>query len=181
VAKKPNVTLHAVALSDHEGSGTLNIPVDAAGVEHDASASVDKSGSGEFRERVVPLATLDSFQFCQVALIKIDVEGHELRVVEGAQKTIASDKPALLIEIEERHNSRPINEVFKRVTDFGYEGFFMSHGHLRSLSEFDVSAHQILENLGRKGRVYINNFLFLHHSRLARGEYKRLPGLSSLK
>jgi len=180
-AKQPNVSLHAVALSDHEGSAELQIPVDATGVEHDASASIEKSGSGQFREQVVPLATLDSFQFRQVALIKIDVEGHEFRVIEGAQKTIASDKPALLIEIEQRHNSRPITEVLKRVTDFGYEGFFMSQGHLRPLTEFDVSAHQIPGNLGGKSGTYINNFLFLHHSRLAGGEYNRLPGLDSLK
>lgn len=180
-AQKPNVSLHVVALSDHEGSAVLQIPVDATGVEHDASASIEKSGSGEFREQVVPLVTLDSFQFRQVALIKIDVEGHEFRVVEGSQKTIASDKPALLIEIEQRHNSRPITEVFQRVTDFGYVGFFMSQGHLRPLTEFDVSAHQTPGNLGGKSGAYINNFLFLHHSRLARGEYSRLPSLDSLK
>jgi FkbM family methyltransferase len=179
--QKPNVSLQAVALSDHEGSAELQIPVDSNGLEHDASASIEKSGSGEFREQVVPLATLDSFQFRQVALIKIDVEGHEFRVIEGAQKTIASNKPALLIEIEQRHNSRPITEVFKRVTDFGYEGFFMSQGNLRSLTEFDVSAHQIPGNLGGKSGAYINNFLFLHHSRLAKGEYDRLPGLVRLK
>jgi FkbM family methyltransferase len=180
-ARKPNVSLHAVALSDHEGSAELQIPVDVTGVEHDASASIEKSGSGKFREQVVPLATLDSFKFRQVALIKIDVEGHEFRVIEGAQKTIASDTPALLIEIEQRHNSRPITAVFKRVTDCGYEGFFMCQGNLRPLPEFDVSAHQIPENLGGRSGAYINNFLFLHHSRLAKGEYDRLPGLVRLK
>jgi FkbM family methyltransferase len=179
-AQRPNVNLQPVALSDHEGWAKLQIPVDAAGVEHDASASIERSGSGQFREQLVTLATLDSFQFQEVALIKIDVEGHEFSVVEGAQKTIASDKPTLLIEIEQRHNSRSITEIFKRITDFGYEGFFMDQGRLRPLSEFDVSAHQIPDNLGVKRRAYIDNFLFLHHSRLARGDFDRL-GLDRLK
>jgi len=87
----------------------------------------------------------------------------------------------LLIEIEQRHNSRPISEMFKRVTDLGYEGFFMNNSRLRPLAEFDVSAHQVPENLGGKCGPYINNFLFLHHSRLARGDYNRLPGLDALK
>ena len=32
--------------------------------------------------------------------MKIDVEGHELEVIEGAKETITKDKPILLIEIE---------------------------------------------------------------------------------
>lgn len=173
-AQWPNVNLHSVALSDHEGSAELQIPVDDAGVEHDASASIEKSDSGQFREQVVPLATLDSFQFLQVALIKIDVEGHEFSVVQGAQKTIASDKPALLIEIERRHVNHSFSATFNFLQGEGYRSFFFDAGILRPIDEFDVDRDQRLDNLGMHNSRYINNFLFLHETHIGNGSYAQL-------
>jgi FkbM family methyltransferase len=173
-AKRPSVHLHPFALSDHEGTAELLIPVDAAGVEHDASASIEKSGNGDFREQVVPLATLDSFQFGKVALIKIDVEGHEFSVLKGAQKTIASAKPALLIEIERRHTNHPFLATFNWLHDQGYKAFFLDEDILRPVDEFDVDRDQPIENLGIQNAKYINNFLFLHASRLDNGSYAQL-------
>lgn len=53
-AQRSNFRLHPIASSDYEGSAVFQIPVDAAGIEHDSSASIEKSGSGQFREQVVP-------------------------------------------------------------------------------------------------------------------------------
>jgi hypothetical protein len=39
----------------------------------------------------------------RVAFIKIDVEGFEPLVVEGARRVIDRDRPSLLMEIEDRH------------------------------------------------------------------------------
>lgn len=47
----------------------------------------------------VPAVTLDSLNLQNVDMIKIDVEGHELSVVKGAEKTIRSQKPLIAIEI----------------------------------------------------------------------------------
>jgi FkbM family methyltransferase len=46
------------------------------------------------------LRTIDSFEFQNVSLIKIDVEGYEDPVLEGARKTIETQKPFLVIEIQ---------------------------------------------------------------------------------
>lgn len=173
-AQKPNVRLHPVALSDHEGSAELHIPVDASGVEHDSSASIEKTHTGQFREQVVPLATLDSFQFIQVSLIKIDVEGHELSVVQGSKKTIALDKPALLIEIEKRHVSHSFSATFNLLQDEGYRPFFFDSKILRPIDEFDVDRDQCLGNLEASNSRYINNFLFLHATRIDNGSYAQL-------
>ena len=94
-AGKPGVHLHSVALSNQSGSANLHIPIDGSGVEHDASASIEQSGFTKARDQLVSLQTLDSFQFDNVALIKIDVEGHEYSVIEGAVGTIAASRPAL--------------------------------------------------------------------------------------
>lgn len=44
------------------------------------------------------LATLDSFQFDKIDLIKIDVEGHELNVIKSGEQTILKYKPVILFE-----------------------------------------------------------------------------------
>lgn len=172
---RSNVQVHNIALSDQKGFANLQVPVDAAGVEHDSSATIEKISVDGYRVHCVQMATLDSFQFSNVEFIKIDVEGHEGRVVNGAVKTISSHRPALLIEIEQRHCERPIADVFKQVKNFGYEGFFLGvNSKLRPLSEFDPIKHQAVSNLGRRRGFYINNFLFLHSERLLKGDYKSL-------
>ena len=47
----------------------------------------------------VPVRTIDSLGLKRVDFIKIDVEGMELEVLEGARETIATHKPHMLIEV----------------------------------------------------------------------------------
>lgn len=173
-AGKPDVNIHSVALSSRAGSANLHIPIDGSGVEHDASASIENEGFAHARDQLVPLQTLDSYRFEGVSLIKIDVEGHEYSVIEGAATTLASSMPALLVEIEQRHSGRPIGEVFEKILGFGYQGFFMGRDGLTSLENFDAARDQSMENFGVSKEPYINNFLFLHRGRLADGEYGAL-------
>lgn len=173
---KKEVSVHPAALSSGDGEASLHIPVDEAGTEHDASASLENAGFPHARDEKVSLRSLDSYRFEGVTLIKIDVEGHEHSVIEGAAATIASSKPALLVEIEQRHISRPIGEVFEKIRGFGYRGFFIEDGRLKPLESFDASRHQALENFGGGKAAYINNFLFLHRDRLAAGAYGALVG-----
>ncbi len=168
---KPTVHLHPVALSSHAGSANLHIPVDKLGVEHDASASIEHTGFEQSRDELVPLRTLDSFDFQRVSLIKIDVEGHEYSVSEGATATIAASRPALLVEIEQRHSTRPIDEVFAKVLGLGYQGFFVARSKITRLEEFNLAAHQSMANFNGTKGPYINNFLFLNRDRIASGEY----------
>ena len=56
-----------------------------------------------FRKLLIPTMTaevrkLDSYEFEGVGLIKIDVEGDELAVLEGAEQTIAREKPVIIVE-----------------------------------------------------------------------------------
>lgn len=67
----------------------------------------------------IPMRTLDSFQFENVGLIKIDVEDMELFALEGAIELIKKCKPNIVIEI---HNINKLvsSNVFKKMQEIGY-------------------------------------------------------------
>ena len=175
---RERVRLHPVALSSSEGQAELHIPVDAAGIEHDASASLEHEFDG-FRNQTVSVRTLDSFGYEDAAFIKIDVEGHEQSVLAGAERTLETSAPALLVEVEQRHNKQPIDRIFAHIEGKGYRGYFLDpvKGGLRPLREFDPTSDQAPLQFGSTGARYINNFLFLHGRRRTQGYYAGLGGL----
>lgn len=164
---KIGVVVHALALSDRSGTAELIIPGED-GVEHDSSAALAGGAIASGRRVAVSLAPLDSLQITDVALIKIDVEGHEDAVLRGAGATIAASSPALIVEIEQRHISRPITAAFDDVLALGYRGWFLCDGALLPLVRFDAAQHQ---RFGEPGRPYCNNFIFLAEARILRGDY----------
>ena len=56
----------------------------------------------------IPVKTLDSFNFHRIDLIKIDVEGFEEFVLEGAKETLKRCKPVIALEIT-RENKTTVN------------------------------------------------------------------------
>lgn len=83
----------------------------AAGAENadiDIVTVADNSGNGHVAPFSAPVAgvlthhtqaiTLDSLNMHDVDFIKIDVEGWELAVVQGAQRTIRRDRPIMVVE-----------------------------------------------------------------------------------
>lgn len=178
---KPAVNLHSVALSGRSGSATLHVPITEAGIEQDASGSIEYAAVGRVRDQSVSLETLDSYGFDALTLIKIDVEGHEYNVIEGASATLARSAPALLVEIEQRHNTRPIAAVFQKIERYGYQGFYMGVNGLSPFRNLDFSFAEPKGKHGRRRARYINNFLFLHQRRLDEGEYRELLDVRSFQ
>jgi FkbM family methyltransferase len=170
---RDRVNLHNLALSNKSGYATLHIPVDIFGVEHDSSASIEPIGRGAARDQSVAISTLDSFAFQDVILVKIDVEGHEHKIIDGAKRTLAASKPALLVEIEERHNGRPVVEMFEKIRGFGYRGYFMQNRALQRIEEFQPTTYQNCHNTSVCTR-YVNNFIFLGEEAIVSGKYESL-------
>ena len=168
---KLRVKIHPIALSNKNGSAILNVPVDKYGIEHDASASLEDLKFNSSRHESVSLLTLDSFNFQEVSMIKIDVEGHELSVLEGAKDTLSRWKPALIIEIEQRHNFLPFDYLILKLINLGYLGYFIYNDKLTPLKEFNLTVHQSMKNFNSKNGYYINNFLFLHSDKIKKGDY----------
>jgi FkbM family methyltransferase len=156
-----NVRAYDVALGAAAGTGTLHVPRrDGRRVPgHARLAPVD----GELASYPVKVMTLDSFGFTDVAVIKIDVEGHELDVVQGARATIARCRPLMLIEIERRHLACSMERVFDELANLGYQGQFIDPrdgGGIHTIAEFSAERHQPQSNADVAGALYINNFIF---------------------
>ncbi len=154
-----NIKIHNLALSDHRDNLDIYIPLDNGNTIH-TLASLEKK-NGEHIKRNVNVRTLDSFEFLDVDLIKIDVEGHEKSVLLGAKDTIKKCRPIMIVEIEQRHVDCNINEIFNIILDLNYEGFFMVNRQIKPLSLFSYEVNQApyLENV--KDSNYINNFIFI--------------------
>tara|TARA_B100000073_G_scaffold241656_1_gene202663 strand:- start:24 stop:821 length:798 start_codon:yes stop_codon:yes gene_type:complete len=170
------IHVHNVALSNKDGLASLLIPVDENGIEHDSSASIENNDFQNTKTQEVSLRRLDEYLFQDITFIKIDVEGHEFSVLQGALNTIAEFKPSMLIEIEQRHNTIEISEIFNFIMNMDYTIFFLNMNKLHELSKFNIKAHQDTDNLNIESK-YINNFLCLCNEKLAHGKYASLDHL----
>ena len=107
---------------------------------------------------------LDSFHLPPVGFIKIDVEGHELAIIKGAQLTIERDQPSFLIEAEERHKPGAVENLLNYSSNCGYEGFFLLGRQILPINEFSLSRHQSASSIKFDkiipGQTYANNFIF---------------------
>ena len=65
-------------------------------------------------EKEVGILTLDSLHLNNISLIKIDVEGMELDVLEGAKETITRNKPIIFIEfLKSKYNQDMESPIMK--------------------------------------------------------------------
>ena len=156
--------IHNIALSNKVGEFQLYIPlIDKKIVPPLASL---KKRDSNCEVRIVRVNTLDSYNFDDVDLIKIDVEGHEHQVIEGSIKTIKKNMPIMIIEIEQRHIKDRIDEVFRYITSLNYSGFFLNKGELISLNEFSYEVNQKPYLDMVQASEYINNFIFIPNDKV---------------
>lgn len=163
-----NASVENIALSDKDGEAILRMLVKDPGRSTIEEANVLEDEEATEKTGVkVSIKKLDDYNFKNIGFIKIDVEGHEMAVLHGAEETIKNNLPSFLIEIEDRHKENAVRDVPAFLKQFGYEAFFILDGKIKPLSEFNKAVHQNSNNIGtwkdnyeRKG-VYINNFIFI--------------------
>lgn len=80
----------------------------------------------------------------RVSLLKIDVEGHEYRALEGAVNTIRRSRPAIISEFAPRaleaNSGRPGSEYLKLLHDLNYGLSVIGHQHLTTIEAILASA-----------------------------------------
>jgi hypothetical protein len=90
----------------------------------------------------VPVLRLDDLGLSDVTAIKLDAEGAELEVLQGAATTLARCRPVLSIEIEERHRPGSTSAVPAWLAWLGYHGFYEFWGDWRPVEGFDPETMQ---------------------------------------
>lgn len=94
-----NIVTHPQGLSDTDVKGTLcENPTNMGGTYIELDVQDGPNGTGP-----VSLGTLDNFVESQglsdIALIKIDTEGFEARILRGAQRVIEANRPVIIFEL----------------------------------------------------------------------------------
>ncbi|GAA0957556.1 FkbM family methyltransferase [Actinocorallia libanotica] len=168
----PAVRVVAAAASDHAGETTLWSPAAGAIV---GVSSVEETGRGHQNTvpTPVPRVRIDDLAVSDVRFVKLDIEGHELAALRGAERTVRRDLPVLLLELEARH--QPLEPVLSLLAEWGYRGEILTEGSWRPLEGFDLASHQRSHaaQLARPfpsrvlfpGTRYVNSVLFRHTSR----------------
>jgi FkbM family methyltransferase len=151
------VTVENVALSNDSGSVQMRIPPDRPmlGTIEDSNPLAE---SPTVNTIPVQRKRLDDYVLQPVGFIKIDVEGHEFSVLNGAVQTIRRERPGLLIEIDQRN----LAQVCAFLAEFDYSGHFLLGDDLLPVDRFEAPIHQNPANVlcGRRQGCYINNFVF---------------------
>ena len=135
-----NISLYNYALSEKSGKKILKIPIRDSRSNKSNYEEYYKMGLATIHEKnifenydefEINSKKLDEFNFeKRVSFIKIDVEGHEIEVLEGSKELIKKFKPSLMIEIEERHSKRSLEESISYVCSLGYQVFCLKNKEL---------------------------------------------------
>tara|TARA_B100000212_G_scaffold340019_1_gene319646 strand:- start:1011 stop:1766 length:756 start_codon:yes stop_codon:yes gene_type:complete len=152
-----NIHLYNFALSNQNKTINLKIPIRNSNSNKEifeeyyemGKATIHNENNFENYENFeIQTKKIDEFSFDnKISFIKIDVEGHELEVIEGAKNTIKRDKPVLLVEIEKQYTKKEVAESINFINSLGYKSYFFNKKDLKSTTE--------LNNLD-----LFNNFIF---------------------
>jgi len=107
--------VRAEALSDHVGQGELYLPFDNHGLVETSSSLERGFKARHGGVRMVALTTLDAAlgPSARPSMIKIDVEGHEGRVLAGARAVLARARPLIAVELLMEAEFDFLNELFR--------------------------------------------------------------------
>jgi hypothetical protein len=90
-------------------------------------------------------------------VIKIDVEGNELKVFKGDVNTLQKHKPKIIVEIEAAHvGKEQVLATFDFLKQLGYNGTIIHGMNQLPLTDFSFDKYQNRDDMNN----YCNNFIF---------------------
>jgi FkbM family methyltransferase len=136
-----NVVARRQAFSDQEDLLELTVPGDG----HDAWSSFGRPTAGaDWRKEIVKTISLDDFVRRnnlkgRIALVKMDVEGWETRILKGGRWVLSQPNgPALIVELNEAAScaaGSSTGEICRSLTESGYR-LFRYQAETRTLTPF---------------------------------------------
>jgi FkbM family methyltransferase len=112
------ITVHKYGLSSHDTQGSLYLPKCRNGLYNYGACSLKPNFENDHSNVSVPitLKKLDDVYTGVPSMLKIDVEGNELEVLEGSTRIISTHKPAMIVEIHDLSTSK----IPDFLRNFGY-------------------------------------------------------------
>ena len=136
------ITSIPLALSDHPGQLKLHIPKQQLG----RSRIMEEKQLNSIQESTeVSVTTFDLWMknsgIAQVAVVKIDVESHELEVLKGMEDTLSAHHIGSIVFERHRH-CEPTDPVVQLLHYYGYKIFRIHKGIIKTeIVELGCSAH----------------------------------------
>jgi FkbM family methyltransferase len=116
--KIENVLVRREAVTDHSGTLTFRFPSDEPSLI--AGPLLPGDNTGTFDVACVSLDDFVAREQTRLDLIKMDVEGAEGNVLEGALKTLQQFHPILIIELHDAGDQPRLHPVPVRLQALGY-------------------------------------------------------------
>jgi FkbM family methyltransferase len=107
-----NVILHPYGLSSHSHTadqGTNNTYLN------------DVVGDTSPRDGNIECRSLDSFDLTDVDYVKIDVDGFEIPLLQGAEQTLRRNNPVINIEMKQRKRPQIVAKCRQILKSYGYQ------------------------------------------------------------
>ncbi|MEM8956080.1 MAG: FkbM family methyltransferase [Verrucomicrobiota bacterium] len=162
-----NVVLEGMALSNCGGEAAIYVPGDAGATSAGASLKEEVlSHEADVHATRVATMRLDDYVsnagVSEIEFIKVDVEGSEFDLVEGAERVLRDLGASWIIESEARHiGEAGVRALFEKMEAAGSAGYYFSRDGLKALSGFCFERDQRREGERYWDEAgYCNNFLF---------------------
>ena len=163
VFKGKRSRIEPYAVSNQRGTAKLRLPYGHDGTAKYGRSTIEPANRfdtvviARHDEIEVETRQIDDYDLPDVGFIKIDVEGHELAVLAGAEATLARHTPNLLIECNDEHQPDAVKRLGAWLDAHGYSTIFLHGGELRLIAEYKRDVHW--------ARHEIENFIAIHRSR----------------
>lgn len=151
-----NIEANQIGISNHEGLVEFLYTPHCSGATSLKLAGQPVNTYSEIQKISCQITTLDTFckeRLIVPQIIKCDVEGAELMVIQGGIETISASRPVLLLELlrkwAKKFDYHP-NAVIKLLKDAGYSAYTLNSERLTLCDEITDSTQE-------------TNFFFLHN------------------
>lgn len=162
---EPAISIESDALSDKVDEATMIIPENGKSSAPGASIHFMPEADSTVRTATVHTTTLDLYcsqKNLVPKLVKIDVEGHELKVIQGGRQVLQAYKPKIILECEAMQVGKDmVQETFDELLAMGYNGYFFYKGNRTDIRYFVAEQHQPAKFTGKKSHEYCSNFFFM--------------------
>ena len=147
-----NVNVYRLAVSDKIGKVSISIAPEERSALNTLGTEFSNKGIEKVQTEEVDSVTLDAFveeeELSRIDVIKMDIEGSELKALNGAKDTIEQYRPALIVGINENSlnaSNASVEEIEETLKKLRYKMYYLIEKPFFALKE-TTSLKQVKSN-----------------------------------